>query len=191
MQELEHRGAALEDVEQPLAGVELLAVDVAEQACRAADVEIGRLGDEIVERRPEDREEQPLSRPEPGILERAAQDGEARALPYDGLVEIGGRPLDEAGIDLLLQLEDPFRDAPRRRDHDGEHDPRLKLQHLHVEHGRGLERRRRDDREQVRRVRERLGRAPQCLLELVPRIARRSMLNGPGRPSTATTSSSV
>ena len=35
-------------------------------------------------------------------------------------------------------------------------------------HGRGLERRRRDEREQVRRLGECLGRAPERFLELVP-----------------------
>ena len=68
----------------------------------------------------------------------------------------------------MLELEDPLRDAPGGGDHDDDHDPRLELEHLDVPHRRRLERRRRDEREQVSRVGERLRRASQRLLQLVP-----------------------
>ena len=63
-EQLDHRRAPLEQLEQPLAGFELLGGPrVAEQPGRAADVELrSRLREQLDERRPDPVEERPLAR---------------------------------------------------------------------------------------------------------------------------------
>ncbi len=115
---------------------------LAEQPRGATHVQIGCVGDELVEGGPDRLEEKALARRKRRVLERAADDRRARPLPDDRLVEVRGRPLDQTRVDLLLELEDPLRHAARGGDHDDDHDAGLELQHLDVAHRGGLERRR-------------------------------------------------
>ena len=113
MEQPEHGGAPFEHLEQAVAGLHVRPAGVAEQPRRAADVELGRGRYDIGEDRSQRPEERPLADREARILERAAHDGRARTLADDRLVEVGARPVDEPGVGLVLQLEDPLRDAPR------------------------------------------------------------------------------
>ena len=191
-EELEHRRPSFEHVEQVLAGFELGAARVAEQAGGTADVELRPVvGDRIDERRAEPAEKRPLARrAASGSSSRRRSVAEPRRRPIDLLLEVGAGPVDEPGVDRLLELEHPLRDASRRGDHDDDHGPRLQLQHVDMPHRGGPERRCGDEREQARRLRERLGRRPECRLELAPTAATSSVI-GSGRPSIASTSCSA
>ena len=117
LQELEHRRPALEHVEQALARLELGAARVTEQARGPADVELrSSCGDDVDERRPQPVSRKRRSRVEQArVLERGGSNVRARAPPDDRLLEVRARPVDEAGVDGLLELEHPLRDARRRR----------------------------------------------------------------------------
>ena len=91
---------------------------------------------------------------------------EPTCAPGQTLVQIVGRPRDEPLVDRLREREAQVRDAARRRDQDDHHDLGLEQQHLDVAHRRRLERRRRDEREQPRHLRQHLGRRLERLLDL-------------------------
>ena len=130
------------------------------------------LGADVEERLADEREEGTLARRQLGRLEPAPDDAGAETLADELLLQVLAGPGDEARIDRLVEPEDPLRHAARRRDHDDHHARRLEREHLDVPDRRGLERRRRDEREQPRRVREHVGRRAQRLLDLVAHRAK-------------------
>ncbi len=77
-------------------------------------------------------------------------------------------PVREPRVDRILEHEDALRDATRRGDHHDDHDLGLQQQHLDVPHDRRLEWRRRDEREQVRDLRERIRGRLEGSVDLVP-----------------------
>ena len=82
----------------------------------------------------------------------------AEAEPDELLVEVLRRPRDEAVVDGRLERQDALGHAAGRGDDHDHDDLRLQRQDLDVADRRGLQRRRGDDREQVRDLRQRLGR---------------------------------
>jgi hypothetical protein len=82
------------------------------------------------------------------------------------LVEELGGPVDEPAVDGLVEREHPLRDAAGRGDDHDHDDLRLQRQDLDVADRRGLEGRRGDDRQEVRDLRERLGRQAHRLVDL-------------------------
>ena len=92
----------------------------------------------------------------------------AQAEPDEPLVEVAGGPVGKPGIDRVGEREQPLGDpAGRGDDHHHQH-LRLQRQHLDVPDRRGLDRRRGDDRQQVRDLRQGLGGDPHRLVELAP-----------------------
>ena len=138
---------------------------VVEQPGGAADVELPVVLDRV-ERAADRVEERPLPLRERRIVERAAQEPRAEPNAGEPLAEVVRRPEDEARVDRLGEDVALLRDAAGRGDHDDHHHVRLKRQDLDVPDRRRLERRRRDEREQPRQLREHLGRRLQRLLDL-------------------------
>src|SRR5436190_8993251 len=98
--DLEQSRPFLQDLEQALIGVELLAAQVLEQTGRAADVEPLPLGrHRLLEQRGDRSEEGTLAWPEPGIVEPAPQDAAAQLESADLVVQIRGRPIGEHRVD--------------------------------------------------------------------------------------------
>ena len=141
----------LERLEQALAGLELVGARLAEEARGAADVEpLLLLGDEIRERRPHGLDERPLARREARVARAAAGACASRAArPARPSLRYSRAQSTRPGIDRLGERDHPLRHPAGRRDHDDEDDRRLQQQHLDVVDARGLERRRRDEREQA------------------------------------------
>ena len=84
------------------------------------------------------------------------------------LVQVLARPVGEARVDRLVERRQPLAHRAGRRDHDDHDDLRLEQQHLDVPHRLGLEGRSRNEREQVRRLGEHLGRRLQGRFDLAP-----------------------
>ena len=105
-----------------------------------------------------------------GASSRRRTSGRSEPHAAEALVQVLGRPREEAVVRGRLQAKDPLRHATGRRDDDDHDARRLQRQHLDVPDGRGLERRGGDEREQPRRVREHLGRRPQRVLDLVAHV---------------------
>ena len=122
-----------------------------------------------------------LARAEARLVERELDRARAEARADDPLVQILGRPGDEARVDGLGERVAHVRDAAGRRDDDDHDDGRLEQQHLRVPQRRRLQRRRRDEREQARHLREHLGRRLQRFrdLRVLARDAEREL--GPSR----------
>ncbi len=163
---VEHVGAALDELEQAAVGVELLRAHVAEEVGRAADVEplLSRL--ELGEDGLECVEEPALARRQARVFQAAAQRAGSELHARDGVVEVVARPLREARIDRILEVEEALRDTAGRGDDDDHHELRLQKQHLDVSDMRDVERRRRDEREQPRHLREHLRRRLERRLDL-------------------------
>src|SRR6184192_3950035 len=105
----EQRGALLEELEQPLIGLELVALGALEQAGGAADVQALALLEQLREGRPERREEGGLPLREARILEPLSQLVRARLQAGDGVVQVLARPVREPGIDRLGERVDALR----------------------------------------------------------------------------------
>ena len=78
----------------------------------------------------------------------------------------------------MLEREHALVDAAGGGDHDDHQHLRLQRQHLDVADRGGIDRRRRDDREQVRHLGERLGRDPHRLVDLAPHQRERQRRRG-------------
>ena len=169
--DLEERGALLEHLEQPLVGVELLAAQVLQQPGRPAHVEALLLGCEcLLEERPDGRQERPLPRAQAGVVvEPSPQAVAAQLEPGGSVVEVFRGPVGEHRVDGLGEAVDPLRDATRGRDHHHHHRVRLQQQHLDMANGRASERRRGDEREQARQLRQHVGRRLQRGVDLAAR----------------------
>ena len=163
----EQRHAALERVEQLVELRDVLEAVLGQQARSAVDVE-GVLGGhrELGEGGRELRDERALARLEPGVVELGLQHARADAHARELLVEIGRRPVGQTGIDRLVEGEHALRHAARRGDDHHHQHLRLQRQHLDVAQGGGGDRRRGDDRQQVRDLRERLGGDAHRLVDL-------------------------
>ena len=137
-EQLDHGGTALEQLEQPLAGLELLgSFGVTEQARGAADVQLrARLCDQLDKRWTDSIEECPLARRQLRIVELAPKRAGAEPDTGHPLVQELFGPARQPAIDRVLGLEQSFGDAARGRDQDDHHDPRLQHEHLDVADGR-------------------------------------------------------
>ena len=153
-----------------MTGLELLrGARVPEQPGGAADVELRpAVGEQLDERRPDPLQENTLAGRQLGIVELSSQRAGSEPGARNALVEELLGPARQPAVDRVLRLEEPLRDAPRRRDHHHHHDARLQDEHLDVSHHCRLERRRRDEREETSRLREHLRGRLQCRVELVP-----------------------
>ena len=163
----EQRHAALEQLQQRVELGDVLEAVVGQQPRRAVEVQrrvggLGQLGEggrELLQERALGRRQRRVREPERSV--RAP-----RPEPDQALVEVGGGPVGEPGVDRALEAEHALGDAARGGDdHDHQH-LRLEHQHLDVADRRGLDRRRGDDREQVGDLRERLGRHAHRLVDL-------------------------
>ena len=169
-EQIEHGRPPLEHVEQVVARLELGPARVAEQPRCAADEELRAVvRDRVDERRPQPRRgTRARCAGSARVLEPAPQRRRAQAQADDLLLEVRARPVDEPRVDRLLELEHALRDAACRGDHDDDDCARLELEHVDVTHRGGPERGRRDEREQARRLGQRLGGAAERCLELLP-----------------------
>jgi hypothetical protein len=114
---------------------------------------------------------------EPGVVEAPAEQRRAELQAGDGFVQVVVRPQRKAGVDRVVEVEEPLRDAAGGRDDHDHHELGLQEEDLHMPDVRRLERRRRDEREQARHLREHLGRGLQRRLDLG---ARRSQVEWEG-----------
>src|SRR5438046_315191 len=135
--DLEQRGACLEDLDQALVDIELLAAEVFEEAGGSADVEALALRRE---RLPEERldrlQERPLGHAETRIVEPPEEQMAAELEARHALVEVLRCPVRETRIDRVREAVDTLRHAPGRGDDDDHRELRLKQEHLDVAHGR-------------------------------------------------------
>jgi hypothetical protein len=138
-----------------------------EQACRPIHVE-GLLGGllEIGEGDSDLGQQAALPRAELGVAEAVCSHPRPEPEPGETLVEIAPRPLDQAGVDLLLEGEDALGDAAVGSDHHHHHHPRLKPQYLDPVDRRRLQRRRRHQRDKISDPGEGGGRVADRLLDL-------------------------
>ena len=135
-----HRGPPLEQLEQPLAGLELGASCVAEQPGRPADVQPrALLGSDIAEGGPNPLEERLLGRREPLVGEASPERARAQPEPDDAFVQVLVRPRRETGVDRIVVFEDALRDAAAGRDHHDHHRAWLEHENLDVADSRGVE----------------------------------------------------
>ena len=104
------------------------------------------------------------------ILELAPQPARPELQAGDTLVQVLARPLRQSGIDRSIERDDPLRHTPRRRDHDRHHGARIEEEHLDMTHGRRLERRRRDERQLTRDLREHLRGRLENGVDLAPEV---------------------
>src|SRR5215831_15819598 len=95
---LEQSGAFLEQLEQSLVGIELVAAGTFEQPGGAADVEALPVFEQLGEGRPERREKRRLSPRQARVLELLPQLVRARLKAGQRVVEVLARPVREAGI---------------------------------------------------------------------------------------------
>ena len=167
-QQVEHGGPLLEHLEQAPVRSQLVRPELVQDAGRPADVERLLLGlEDVRERRAHAaRGTRARARRAPASSKRLRRSRAPRRRPANVSFRYCAGPLGEARVDRLLEGEEPLRHASRRRDHDDHDDLRLEQQDLDVAHDRRLERRRRHEREQVRQVRERLGRRAERRVDL-------------------------
>ena len=93
-EQLQHRRAALEHIEQALAGLQLGAPCIAEQAGGAAEEQPRAVvADRVDECRPQPVEEVALSRRQRGILEPSAQRARPQTEADQLILEIGASPV--------------------------------------------------------------------------------------------------
>jgi hypothetical protein len=175
---IEQVGPALHELEQAPVRVELFGPDLPEEVGSAAHVQTLLRRDELGERRPERGEKRTLGLAQPLVLEAALQEACAELQSRDRLVQVVARPLGEAGVDGIVEVEEPLGDAAGRGDDDDHHELRLQEQDLDVSHPGRLERGRGDEREQPRHLGEHLGRRLQRRLYLG---ARRRQVEWEGR----------
>src|SRR3954469_11092771 len=97
----EQRRSLLEELEQPLVSLELVAACTLEQAGGAADVEALPLLEQLGERRPERREERRLPLRQARVLEPLAQLVCAGLQARERVVQILAGPVGEPTIDRL------------------------------------------------------------------------------------------
>ena len=165
---MEERDALLQQRHQ-LAGLDGARDAVrAEQPRGAVDVEdvLAAPARELGERRGEAFDEGALAHAELRVGEAAEQHAGAEREAADALAEVLAGPGDEPCVDGIVERADELRDAARRGDDHDQDDARLECQHLDVADRGGIERGSGRDREQVRDLRERLGRHAECLVEL-------------------------
>ena len=89
-------------------------------------------------------------------------------MPDELLVQVRGGPVDQSGVDRAAEREDALRHAAGRGDDDHHQHLRLEREHLDVADRRSADRRRGDDRQQVRDLRQRLRRHAHRLVDLAP-----------------------
>ena len=166
-QHLQQRDAALEHRHERVDLREVLEAVLVQQPRGAVDVErvLGG-GGEVGERGHEAVQERALAVRQRRIGEAGVQLARAEAEAGELLVEELRRPRDEAAVDGRRERQHALGDAAGRGDDHDHHDLRLQQQHLDVADRRGVQRRRGDDREQVRDLRQRLGRGPHRLVDL-------------------------
>ena len=126
--------------------------------------------DELGEHRAKALDELAFDRIEARVVESPAQELRPELDADELLVQVLPRPVGETGVDRLVEAREPFRDRSGGSDHDHHDHVRLEQQHLDVPHRFRLQRRRRDEREQARRLGEHLGRRLQRRLDLPPRL---------------------
>ena len=146
---------------------EVLEAVLGQQARGAVDVErvlggVGQLGEGGRELRRGTRARWPAASGRRG----AVQHPRAEAQPDQALVEVGRRPVGEAGVDGRSKVKHALGHAAGRGDDDDHQDLRLEQQDLDVADRRGVDRRRGDDRQQVGDLRERLGGHAHRLVDL-------------------------
>ncbi len=132
------------------------------------------------ERRGERLQERALPDAEARLRQARGEHPRAEADAGEPLVEEGAGPLRQARVDRALEREDALGHAAGRRDDDDHDHLRLEQQHLDVADRRRVDRRRGDDRQEVRDLAERLGRHAHrlvdlaaCQLEAEPPLRRR------------------
>ena len=167
-QQFEQRGALFEDLQQPAVVAEFATANVVEQPGGTADVEPSLVVRRIDERRTKGLQEDALLRHERVVVDALAERARTERQSGDAFVQILAGPLSEAGIDRTFERDDALRHSACRRDHDDHHDVGLQHQHLDVTDRRRLERRRGDEREQPRHLRQHFGRRLQRRIDLVP-----------------------
>ena len=123
-------------------------------------------GGEIGERRHERVQEAALAVRQRLVGEAGVQLARPQAEAGELVVEELRRPGDEAAVDGGGERQHALGDAAGRGDDHDHHDLRLQEQHLDVADRRGVQRRRRHDRQKVRDLRERLGRGAHRLVDL-------------------------
>jgi hypothetical protein len=166
---VEQRGTLLERIHQAAVGADLLGAHLVEQSGGATDEQAPVVVGRLLERAADHEQERALTRAETRLLECELHS--ARTDPRAGkpLVHVVGRPGHEPRFDGLGKREAEVRDTAGRRDHDHHHDVGLEQQHLCMAHRCRLERRRRDEREQPRHLRQHLSGRLERLLDLRPR----------------------
>ena len=166
--EREHGGTALEELDEAHGRLDLLDACALDETGSPAHEHLGpRLCTHLEQRLTDEGEERALARRQLGRLQPEADGPRPEPLPDDLLLEVLARPGDEARVDGLGEPEAALRHAARRRDDDDHHARRLERQHLDVADRGGLERRRRYEGKQPRRVRQHVRRRAQGLLDLV------------------------
>src|SRR5438105_3004152 len=115
-------GALLEQLEQSLIGLELVAAGALEQAGRAPYVEALTLLEQLRERGPKRREEGGFALGEARILEPLAQLVRAGLQARERVVQVLACPVCEPGIDGLGKGVDALRDRTRGSYDDDHHD---------------------------------------------------------------------
>ncbi len=160
------RGALLEHFQQLAVRAELVGAHVVEQPGGAADVQLLLVLGGVGECGAERVEERAFARAQRRIGEALAQQSRPEREPSDSFVQVFARPAREARVDGAGEAKDALGDPAGGRDHDDHHDIGLQAQHFDAVHGRGLERRRGDECEQMRDLRQHLRRRLQCGVDL-------------------------
>ena len=140
---------------------------LAEQPGGAVDVErvLGRRG-QLGEGRRQAVDERRLGRRQARVVQRERSVRAPRPVPTSRSLRYSRRPRRKARVDGRVVGEDALGHAAGRGDdHDHQH-LRLQREHLDAADRGGVERRRRDDRQQVRDLAERLARDAHRLVDL-------------------------
>ena len=114
-------------------------------------------------------DESALARPDAWIFQALGEHSRAQAVADETLVEIFACPAHEALVDWAVEGGQQLGDPSGRRDDHHDHDLRLQCQDLDVTNGRGVQRRRRDHRQQTRDLGDRHARDAHRLLDLAAR----------------------
>ena len=138
---VEQRGALLERLHQAAVGADLLDPHLVEQPGGSADEQLTILVCCLLERAADHEQERALARAEPRLVERQLDRARAEPRTRQALVQILGRPGDEARVDRLGERVAQVGDAAGRRDHDDHHEVALQRQHLDVPERRRPQRR--------------------------------------------------
>ena len=168
--DVEQRLPALEQLEQAAVRPQLVGAGGVQEARGATDEDSLLLGGGALQHRAQDLEERPLRRWERRVFQSAAQTLRTEPQADDLLVEIRPHPVDEPGINGVVELEQSLRHRSRRCDDDRHHDVRLNKKYLHVAHSGCLDGRCGHERQQSRELREHVRRRLERRLQLAARL---------------------